>query len=91
MIEALASGLPVAVSKDVGCWPDVIGNEAKGRVLPPNDVTLWANTIRDITHDRTARQRTQENWAKRKYNFLFDTVTDNLAKFLHQHETRQSI
>lgn len=54
--EALAAGRPILVSR-VGGLQDAVADGVGGRVLPPGDVTAWAEAIAALAADRAATRR----------------------------------
>jgi len=57
LIEAMAAGRPVVATR-VGGTPDLLGNDERGRLVPPNDPTALAQAIRDTLADpESARRR----------------------------------
>lgn len=61
VIEALASNLPVVVSDEVGCHPDVV-TEAVGTVVPARDEAALAGALRDASGKHTFREDTERQW-----------------------------
>ena len=51
LLEALATGLPV-VTTDVGCVGELVKNGAHGLVVPPGDLTAYAQALIRITRER---------------------------------------
>ena len=56
IIEAMALGM-VVVSTDVGGLPYLIKNTVNGVLLPPNDVTAFTDTIKQIVENPTLANR----------------------------------
>jgi glycosyltransferase involved in cell wall biosynthesis len=46
--EAMAAGLAILVSDDVGCWPDLVKPGENGLVFPTGDVDAFALAIEDL-------------------------------------------
>ena len=53
VLEAMAAGLPVLVSDEVGCHPDVVTGPERGHVIPREDVTAWVNGISGVFKSET--------------------------------------
>jgi len=56
VLEALASGLPVLVSRDGGMGRVVVDSET-GLILPGDDPAPWVETAAMLARDRTRRQQ----------------------------------
>jgi glycosyltransferase involved in cell wall biosynthesis len=56
MLEAMAAGLPVAVSA-VGAVPEVIRQEVDGLVIPPGDAAALASALDRLAADPDLRTR----------------------------------
>ncbi len=57
VVEAMARGCPV-VAADAGSLPEVVGSG--GRVLDPDDVAQWSETISEMVGDDAARRELSE-------------------------------
>jgi glycosyltransferase involved in cell wall biosynthesis len=64
VLEAQASGLPALVS-NVGGPKEIIDDGLTGRVLPPGDVTAWANAALELLADEPRRLRMSRTAAVR--------------------------
>ncbi len=56
MMEAMATGLPVVVSR-VGGIPSVIRDGQNGLLVPPGDATAWSNALRSLLRNSEQRRR----------------------------------
>jgi glycosyltransferase involved in cell wall biosynthesis len=55
--EAMACGLPVVVSAEVGCVPDLVTPGVSGQTFQAGDVDGLADALRPLTADAAYRQR----------------------------------
>jgi glycosyltransferase involved in cell wall biosynthesis len=55
--EAMCAGLPVVVSKGVGCVADLVRNNVNGRIFVPRDIEGLAMALHSILLDAEARRR----------------------------------
>jgi glycosyltransferase involved in cell wall biosynthesis len=53
-LEAMAAGVPL-LAADATALPWVV--REGGRLVPPGDVTAWADALADLVDDRAARER----------------------------------
>ena len=84
MIEAMAMGKPVIVTRTTG-QTDVITHGENGVVVPPNDPGAWEREIRRLLGDGDERRRLGENaraWVER--NATLDRWTTGIASSLYQ-------
>ena len=54
--EAMASGLPVLVSRQCGCAPELVAHGTNGYQFDPNDQVALARCMAEITRDEEHRQ-----------------------------------
>jgi glycosyltransferase involved in cell wall biosynthesis len=55
--EAMCARLPVVVSREVGCVPDLVGDEVNGYTPSAGDVTGLSQALRRLIEDEGLRQR----------------------------------
>src|SRR5262249_46709562 len=55
--EAMCAGLPVVVSKEVGCVADLVRNNVNGSIFTPRDIDGLATVLHPILVDAAVRQR----------------------------------
>lgn len=72
-VEAMASGVPVIVA-DRSCLPEVCGDAA--RYVEPNDVEMFAATIRDSLLDEAWREETRALGLRRSAQFTWSRCLD---------------
>jgi len=58
--EAMCAGLPVIVSDEVGCAPDLVKNGVNGFVIPAGNTRALAEALRPLLLDSGLRQRMSE-------------------------------
>jgi glycosyltransferase involved in cell wall biosynthesis len=56
ILEAMAEGLPV-VATDVGGTPEIVSHNSTGLLIPPNQPSLLAGAIRELTGNPALRER----------------------------------
>jgi glycosyltransferase involved in cell wall biosynthesis len=59
LVEAMALGVPV-VGTDVGGIPSVVGDDAAGRLIPPDDVPALAAALIELGRDESVRAKLSE-------------------------------
>ncbi len=55
--EAMASGLPILLSRACGCYPDLIEEGVSGLSFDPTDVVELAEKMTELANDESLRQR----------------------------------
>jgi glycosyltransferase involved in cell wall biosynthesis len=55
--EAMCAGLPVVISDEVGCGPDLVVNGSTGTVFPAGNVAELADALRPLLLDEALRLR----------------------------------
>jgi glycosyltransferase involved in cell wall biosynthesis len=60
--EALAAGLPVLVSDQVGCHPDMVGEVEVGEVIPRQDIAAWSMSIARLIQKNIEADAIERNW-----------------------------
>lgn len=58
--EAMAAGLPIVVSGEVGCAPDLVADGVNGATFPAGHVDELADALRRIIADPSVRRRMAE-------------------------------
>lgn len=82
VMEALASGLPVVITKLVGCYPDVINDVQVGRVVPPEDPQSLAEAIESLLTLKTPPTTIDEIWAPVYQRMRHPVVAGNLVALI---------
>jgi glycosyltransferase involved in cell wall biosynthesis len=63
--EAMGFGLPILVTDQVGCAPDLVANNTNGYVVPSGDVDALAERLNQLIVDRALRERLGRQSAKK--------------------------
>jgi len=82
VMEALASGLPVVVTRLVGCYPDVINDGQVGRVIPPEDSSSLAEAIKHFLVTRPDKSMIDEIWEPVYQRMRHPVVAGNLIELI---------
>lgn len=82
VIEALAAGVPVVVSDEVGCHVDVVADPALGAVVPARNL----EALRDALQCRLGQSGTGEEfhtaWKETGVRLRYEILAQNLARDL---------
>ena len=82
--EALAAGLRVIVSDEVGCHVDMVGDLPVGEVIPRSDVGAWSNAIEEAVSNPIDADFIEQNWEpvfqSLRYPFLAKTTNDHIRR-----------
>jgi glycosyltransferase involved in cell wall biosynthesis len=84
VLEALASGLPVLVSDQVGCHPDAVTSPAVGAVLPKGDTAAWAQALATWSADRPSPEAIEEGWSATFATLRYPVIAERMAALLHR-------
>jgi len=84
VLEALASGLPVVVTKLVGCYADVVVNPAVGTVVPPCDATALAAAMAGRLDCTISREKVAEAWAPVREKMRYPVLAEQMVKTLRR-------
>jgi glycosyltransferase involved in cell wall biosynthesis len=79
VFEALAAGLPVITTKSAG---SVVRDGIEGRIVPERDPDALAEAIRELTEDRTLRDRMAVAARERSIDFTWDRYGERLLAYL---------
>ncbi|MGQ9771108.1 MAG: glycosyltransferase family 4 protein [Thermogutta sp.] len=91
-LEALACGLPVILSDQTGCWPDVLPEEEQARcVFPFGDAEALADRLRIWLCAPLDRKLLLKNRALHLQRFHYDTLATRLVKFISARGTCQKL
>jgi len=87
VLEALASGLPVLVSDEVGCHPDVIQDDMVGEVVPARDVWALAAALQRRLRHLPSRQALGDAWAPVRESLSYENLAtefvNSIASRIH--------
>jgi 1,2-diacylglycerol 3-alpha-glucosyltransferase len=75
--EAMACGLPVVVSRAVGCAEDLVSHNVNGLLFSPGDVKVLADILYDLASDASLRQRLGMSSIERISNWGCDRFASN--------------
>lgn len=53
--EAMSAGLPVIVTDEVGCWPDLVQDGVNGHVFKAGDIGAFADALTSVLSDPSRR------------------------------------
>lgn len=82
VMEALACGLPVVVTRLVGCYPDVINDDQVGRVIPSEDSSSLAEAIKHFLMKRPDKSVIDGIWEPVYQRMRHPVVADNLIELV---------
>lgn len=74
VIEALAAGVPVIVSNEVGCYPDVVDDPALGTVVPARSETALRDALRGQLKASVTAEDFQTAWNKTRFRLGYYEV-----------------
>lgn len=80
--EALAAGLPVIVSDQVGCYPDIINDHKVGSVVPSGDISALTESIRDNLLNPLDVDRLYEAWKPVYQRMLYRNLAASMIKHI---------
>ena len=82
VLEALASGVPVVITKMVGCFADVLNDPIVGEAVPPCDVVNLTRAIERRLAARVSRDEIANAWAPIRACLRYDVIAERMAKTL---------
>ncbi|MEE2707837.1 MAG: glycosyltransferase [Planctomycetota bacterium] len=84
VLEALAAGLPVIITNEVGCHPDVVVDRSLGDVIPAGDENVLTAALQDRLARPTNPETIHTAWAavreSLRYEVLARQFIDRLQK-----------
>jgi glycosyltransferase involved in cell wall biosynthesis len=83
VLEALASGLPVLVSDEVGCHPDVVTSPVLGQVVKKHDIDAWASVLEKWRVNAPCRDAVIRTWSDASDLLTYRAISKRVAEFLH--------
>jgi len=85
VLESLASGLPVVITRRVGCYADVLNDPIVGTAVEPGNAEQLAEAIEHrLTHPVT-RHQVAEAWAPVRQQLRYETLARRLVAALERH------
>jgi glycosyltransferase involved in cell wall biosynthesis len=82
VIEAMAAGIPVVVSDEVGCHVDVVANEALGTVVPARNFEALRDALQRLLEDPAGTERFLAAWSTIEPGLRYDVLARNLTSQL---------
>jgi glycosyltransferase involved in cell wall biosynthesis len=86
--EVMCAGLPVIVTEEVGCAPDLVRNGVNGYRYPAGDVQALASHLESLATDTVARRRMGEASRQLIGDWSFDRCSAGLKRALQACVTR---
>lgn len=83
VMEALACGLPVLLSDQVGSWPDAVTSPLVGAVLPKGDVAAWGGALAQWAGRHPPQEAVQAAWAATFESLRYPVIAERMAGLLH--------
>lgn len=80
--EAMAAGLPVVISSELGCAPDLVADGVNGWTFPSGDVDRLADTLRRLVVDPSVRRRMAEASRARIARWSYAEALEGLGEAL---------
>lgn len=74
--EAMASGLPVVTTHNVGAAADLVEDGVNGRVVAPGDANALAQALRELMQDEALRDRMGKNALERIRQWTIETAAN---------------
>ena len=78
--EAMNAGKPIIVSDQVGCQPDLVGNEDNGLVFPARNVGALADALANVLADPVTCRKMGERSLERIQAFSFEANVRGLMQ-----------
>lgn len=79
VLEALASGLPVIVTDEVGCHPDVVVDQVVGDVIPAANQQALVAALRRRLSDLSSPDTIHRAWAPIRESLRYDALAEKFA------------
>jgi len=80
--EAMCAGLPVVVSREVGCVPDLVDDGENGFAPEAGDIPAWAEALRKLIDDDVFRARAGKASLERISRWSYTEVGDAISRVL---------
>lgn len=80
--EAMAAGLPVIVTEEAGCAPDLVENGINGYAIPANDVDALAAALEPLLVDEALRERMGRAGLQRMETWSLRETQDGIRRAL---------
>ncbi len=82
VIEALAAGIPVVVSDEVGCHVDVVAHPALGTVVPARSLEALRDALHRQLEQRGKVEEYRAAWNEVEAGLRYDVLAQTLARDL---------
>ncbi|NQU26374.1 MAG: glycosyltransferase family 4 protein [Candidatus Nealsonbacteria bacterium] len=82
VLESLASGVPVIVTDEVGCYPDVINAPSVGTVVPIRNHEKLVDAIQRRIKEPISREAIVRAWAPVRSHFEYSTLARRMVELL---------
>lgn len=79
VVEALAAGVPVVVSDEVGACVDVVNNESVGTIVPARDQVALVNALRQRMDSPTSHEIVDHAWEVIRYRLTYPVLAQHLV------------
>lgn len=80
--EAMAAGLPVVISSELGCAPDLVADGVNGWTFPAGDIDRLADALRRLAVDPSLRRRMAEASRARIARWSYAEALEGLGEAL---------
>jgi glycosyltransferase involved in cell wall biosynthesis len=84
VLEALAAGLPVLLSDQVGSHPDAVTSPAVGVVLPKGDSVAWANALAHWARACPGPDELEAAWSGTFEAMRYPAIAERMTALLRQ-------
>ncbi len=83
LLEAMGCGLPI-ISFDCKCGPsDIIENDINGKLVPNDNITLFAEAVIELICDNTKRDNISKNAYIKSSNYLQDKIMNQWTELFN--------
>lgn len=83
-VEALSSGLPVVITRLVGCYADVINNPTVGDAVTPDDVNALREAIQRRVRQPTPRAQVMAAWKDVREGLTYPVLAERFVRGIRE-------